>query len=249
MWMHHFGRGIVSTPNDFGAAGAPPSHPQLLDYLARQLILGGWKLKDLHKEIMASAAYLQSGDTDAVRARIDPDNRLLWRHTRRRLEAEVIRDAMLSASGQLDERMYGPGTLDESHHRRSIYFTVKRSQLVPSMLLFDSPDSLQGLGQRATTIVAPQALAMLNNEQVHLRAKAFAEQLLARGLESADTVDCAYRAAFARPADDEEKRAGMDFVRLATESYAASGQADAAKLAWADFCQVIFGLNEFIYIE
>lgn len=249
MWMHHFGQGIVSTPNDFGAAGAPPSHPELLDYLAGQLIRGGWKLKDLHKEIMTSAAYVQSGETDAARASVDPDNRLLWRHTRRRLEAEVIRDAMLAVSGQLDERMYGPGTLDEGQRRRSIYFTIKRSQLVPSMLLFDAPDSLQGLGQRASTIVAPQALAMLNNEQVHLRAKALAERLLARGVDPAETVDGAYRAALARPADEEEKRAGLEFVRLATETYAAAGRADAAKLAWADYCQAIFGLNEFIYIE
>ena len=137
----------------------------MLEYLAGQLIDDGWHLKALHKQIMTSAVYMQTTDADAGRAAVDPENRLLWHRPRQRLEAEVIRDCMLAATGQLDERMFGPGELDPGHRRRSIYFTIKRSQLVPSMILFDAPDSLQGLGQRGSTIVAPQALAMLNGPQ------------------------------------------------------------------------------------
>src|SRR5690606_17964567 len=137
---------IVATPSDFGASGERPTHPELLDYLAQQLIAGGWRLKEIHKQIMTSAVYMQATETDPQRESVDPDNRWFWHRSRRRLEAEVIRDAMLAASGQLDTRMFGPGSLDESHRRRSIYFTIKRSQLVPSMMLFDAPEPLQGLG-------------------------------------------------------------------------------------------------------
>src|SRR5262249_44725898 len=152
------GRGIVGTPSDFGYQGERPTHPELLDWLARELIDSGWSLKHVHKLILTSAVYLQTSDHDKRRAAVDPENRLLWRHTPRRLEAEVIRDAILAASGDLDGRMFGPGTLDPTHKRRSIYFTVKRSKLVPTMVLFDAPDALGGLDVRPTTTIAPQAL-------------------------------------------------------------------------------------------
>jgi cytochrome c553 len=250
LWQHHFGRGIVATASDFGASGERPTHPELLDYLAGQLIAGGWKLKPLHKAMMTSAAYMQTGDTDAERAAKDPGNRLLWRHSRQRLEAEVIRDSMLAASGRLDETLFGPGTLDEAHRRRSIYFTIKRSQLVPSMMLYDAPDSLTGLGNRSATIVAPQALAMLNNQQVLACSKALAERLSAeKHATLEDAVDRAYAIALARPADDTEKADAAAFLRQATESYKAAGNEQADAQALADFCQVLFGLNEFIYID
>jgi hypothetical protein len=162
----------------------------------------------------------------------------------------VIRDAMLAASGQLDETMYGPGSLDESHRRRSIYFTVKRSQLVPSMMLFDAPDSLQGLGQRAATIVAPQALAMLNSNLVQSSARAMARRLLSKeGTTSEQAIQQAYLAALARTADSQELADSAAFVARATEVYKAAGKTEAAELAMADFCQVLLGLNEFIYID
>ncbi len=250
LWQHHLGRGLVATPSDFGASGDRPTHPELLDYLAGQLIAEGWRLKSLHKLIMTSAAYLQDGQVDDARAAVDPDNLLLWRHARQRLEAEAIRDSMLAVSGLLDETMYGPGTLDPAHNRRSIYFTVKRSNLIPSMMLFDAPDSLQGLGQRASTIVAPQALLMFNNQQVQRYARAFAGRLLAEpdvSLEGA--LNRGYLIALARPADDVELAESTDFVRAATASYEAAGREEAREQAVADFCQVLFGLNEFIYID
>src|SRR5205807_10441441 len=120
----------------------------LLDWLAGGLIRGGWKLKPIHRLRMTSAAYTQSSGVESGRAKLDPDNRLWARQSRRRLEAEVIRDSMLAVSGELDERMFGPGTLEETK-RRSIYFFVKRSRLVPTLQVFDAPDTLQGLPVRA----------------------------------------------------------------------------------------------------
>lgn len=250
LWQHHFGRGIVATPSDFGASGERPTHPELLDYLAADLVRGGWRLKRLHKLMMTSAAYMQTSETDDARAAIDPDNALLWHHRRQRLEAEAIRDSMLAASGQLDPTMYGPGSLDESHKRRSIYFTIKRSQLIASMMLFDGPDSLQGLGERATTIVAPQALSMLNNPQVVAYASALAERLQQAELATVeDRVNLGYEITLARPADEIERRDTAEFIRAATETYKAAGSEHPERQALADFCQVLFGLNEFISID
>ena len=250
LWQHHFVRGIVATPSDFGASGERPTHPELLDYLAGRLLAGGWRLKDLHKLMMSSAAYVQSTAGDEGRAAIDPDNALLWRRTRMRLEAEAVRDSILAASGQLDTRMFGPGTLDAEQRRRSIYFTIKRSQLVPSMVLFDGPDALQGLGQRASTIVAPQALAMLNNAQVYQCAKALAARLLSAADATPErAITSGYLATLGRPPDAAELADSVEFVKRATESYQSAGKDNAGQLAMADFCQVLLGLNEFIYID
>jgi hypothetical protein len=250
LWQHHLGRGIVATPSDFGAQGERPTHPELLDYLADGLIQGGWRLKDMHKLMMTSAVYMQATDVDARRAKVDPDNLLLWHRSRQRLEAEAIRDAMLAASGLLDERMCGPGSLDESNRRRSIYFTVKRSQLVPSMVLFDAPDALQGLGQRSSTTVAPQALAMLNSAQIQGYARAFAKGLLMKeGNDIDQAIRRGYLTSLGRPPDSDELAESTEFVKLAIESYQAAGKSDAVEVAWADFCQILFSLNEFIYID
>jgi hypothetical protein len=250
LWQHHLGRGIVATPSDFGSSGERPTHPELLDHLAGELIAGGWKLKSLHKQIVTSAVYMQTSETDDARIALDPDNALLWHRGRERLEAEAIRDCMLAVSGQLDETMYGPGSLDEKHKRRSIYFTTKRSQLIPSIMLYDGPDSLQGLGLRATTVIAPQALAMLNSDQVQACARAFAQRLLAEeSLSLEDRIGRAYVLALARPADAFELAESTAFVQRATASYESAANKNPGEQALADFCQVLFGLNEFIYVD
>lgn len=250
LWQHHLGTGIVATPSDFGASGARPTHPELLDYLARRLIAQGWRLKAIHKLIMTSAVYQQTCATDEARTAIDPENRLLWHRARTRLEAEAIRDAMLAASGLLDDEMYGRGSLDESHRRRSIYFTIKRSKLVPSMMLYDAPDSLTGMGRRAATIVGPQALAMLNNQQVLDYAQAFAARLTSGdGLPSEEAVRRGYEIAISRPPDEVELAASVDYLDRAAALYKTRGADEPRQQALADFCQVLFGLNEFIYIE
>jgi hypothetical protein len=250
LWQHHLGRGIVGTPSDFGFQGEPPTHPELLDYLANELIKNGWRLKPIHKLIMTSAAYRQSSANHAENVKIDPDNRYCWRRPRLRLEAEVLRDAMLAVSGRLDEKMYGPGTLDQGHTRRSIYFFVKRSKLIPTMVLFDAPDALGGMDRRPQTTVAPQALWVLNNEQVRKCADDLAKRVRpGNGVSAADVARAAYRLALARPPDDEELADAVAFLGEQTRSYQAAGRANAALLATADFCQALLGANEFFYVD
>jgi mono/diheme cytochrome c family protein len=250
LWQHHFGRGIVATPNDFGVQGSRPTHPELLDWLARELIRNGWRLKPIHKLIMTSATYMQSGQFDATDAKIDPENVWLWRRTPQRLEAELIRDNMLAVSGTLDRTLFGPGTLDEGHTRRSIYFMMKRSKLVPMMQLFDQPEPLVSVGNRPSTTIAPQALAFLNSPHVRGYAHGFAKRLLSAYEKSpADAVKRGYLSAIGREPDDEELQSTLAFLAAQEKSYAASEKPDSRELALADFCQVLLGLNEFVYVE
>ncbi|MDX1566123.1 MAG: DUF1553 domain-containing protein, partial [Phycisphaeraceae bacterium] len=245
LWQHHIGRGIVATPNDFGMQGERPTHPELLDYLARRLIRNGWRLKPIHKLIMTSAVYRQTTDRDPAREKIDPDNRWFWRRPMRRLEAEVIRDAMLSISGQLDRTFFGPGTLNDSHRRRSIYFFIKRSKLVPSLMLFDAPEPLTSLGRRQSTTVAPQALMFINNDNVRQYARGLADRLkphLARSPRQA--VEAGYRIAVGRRPDPEELKASLDFLK--TQSKAYGNNRDRALV---DLAQVMMALNDFIYVD
>lgn len=250
LWQHHFGRGLVASPSDFGSRGEPPSHPELLEWLAGELIRNNWQLKPIHKLIMTSAVYQQSAAIDSAKSSIDLDNRYCWRRVPRRLEAEIIRDQMLSVSGALDLTMYGPGTLDESHRRRSIYFTVKRSKLVPMMLSFDAPDALAGLGRRGTTTVAPQALTIMNNPHVRSWAIEFVRKIApAEDADIETALRSAYRRALCRAPDQAELQAATQFVNAQTSAYASAGNAAPRRAALADFCQVLFGLNEFAYVE
>jgi hypothetical protein len=250
LWQHHMGRGIVASPSDFGSQGDRPTHPELLDWLASQLTGEGWRLKPLHKLIMTSAAYMQGSEFNERAAAADRDNKLLWRREPRRLEGEIIRDAMLAVSGTLDETLYGPGSLDEGQKRRSIYFTVKRSHLIPMLMLFDGPDSLQSLGQRASTTVAPQALALVNNPQVEEYARGFARRLLPIAEKSPDeAVRRATLVALGRPPAADELADELAFLRAQTESYQAAGKPDALALALADLCQATMCLNEFIFVD
>jgi hypothetical protein len=250
LWQHCFGRGIVATPSDFGAQGERPTHPELLDWLAAELIHHGWRLKPIHRAIVLSAAYRQASHLDEAKARIDIDNKLLWRQNRRRLEAEPIRDAMLSAAGWLDGRLYGPGTLDESQRRRSLYFTVKRSKLIPMMVLFDAPDALVPIAVRSTTTVAPQSLFLMNNPQVRRWAEAFAQRVAPGPGEGPDaSIRSAYRLALGRWPEDAELSAALAFLDAQRHRHRAENHPDPASAALADFCQVLFGLNEFVFVE
>jgi hypothetical protein len=249
LWQHHFGRGIVATPSDFGHQGARPTHPELLEWLAGELVAGQWRLKPLHKLMMTSSVYLQSVQSDAARARIDPENRLLWRRNRQRLEAEILRDAMLSASGLLDPTMYGPGTLDESQRRRSIYFFVKRSKLIPLMVLFDAPEALTGIAVRPSTTVAPQALALLNNKEIRRCSEGLADKVMPAddgSISKAIGVAC-LRTLGRRPTADEQAALEAFFDQQAAD-YQRHGESDPQRAALVDACQALFCLNEFIYV-
>ncbi|MFL2942277.1 MAG: DUF1549 domain-containing protein [Limisphaerales bacterium] len=244
LWQHHLGRGIVNTPNDFGLQGELPTHPQLLDWLALELIENGWRLKSLHKQIVMSATYRQSAAHDAAKLKADPENKLHWRRTPARLEAEVIRDSILKVSGLLDERMFGAGTLDERMKRRSIYFMIKRSKLIPSMQLFDSPEPLVSQGSRPATIIAPQALHFMNNGQVRASAVELAKQLKAQP-DTATAVALGYQTVLGRDPTLREQKSIASFIDVQEKSYPNTGR----ELALADFVQVLFGLNEFIYVQ
>ncbi|HEY2952985.1 MAG TPA: DUF1553 domain-containing protein, partial [Verrucomicrobiae bacterium] len=249
LWQHHLGNGIVATPSDFGSQGARPTHPELLDWLAGELMRDGWHLKPLHKLIMSSAAYMQNDDWDEARHKLDPDNALLWRRVPQRLEGEVIRDAMLAVSGRLDRTPFGPGTLDENQTRRSIYFMVKRSRLIPMLSLFDAPDSLQSLGCRQTTTIAPQALALMNNKQVLACAAALAQSVREESSGSLFAVRLAYRRTLGRQPTSEEVGDSLAFMEQQTDNYLAQKKEKPLHLALADFCQALLSLNEFVYVD
>jgi hypothetical protein len=251
LWQHHFGRGLVASSNDFGKTGALPSHPALLDWLAGELIRHEWKLKPIHRLIMSSEAYRQSSGVDAVKAAADPDNTLFVRFMPRRLESEAVRDSLLEVSGLLDRTMFGPGTLDENSKRRSIYFTVKRSRLMNSMVVFDAPEPLTSQGDRPTTTVAPQALLLMNSPQARQWAESFAK-LLQTDHATGDAgvwVQQAYLRALSRAPTPEETTASVAFIEAGLAQYTESKQANPALLALADFCQTLLALNEFVYVN
>jgi hypothetical protein len=250
LWQHHLGRGIVATPSDFGTRGELPTHPELLDWLALELVRHQWELKPLHRLILTSGTYLQSCDTDEARASIDRENKLIWHRPRRRLEAEVIRDAVLSVSDQLNDRMYGPGQLDEGHRRRSLYFTVKRSQLMPSMTVFDAPDGTTPVAERPQTTIAPQALLLMNNPNVREASRQFASRLSPIAATSVnEAVRQGYLTALSRPPTSEEMANTVQFLKDQQASYSAADANSGLSKALVDFCQVLFCLNEFIYTD
>jgi cytochrome c553 len=246
LWQHHMGHGIVATPSDFGVRGERPTHPELLDFLANELIRNGWRLKPIHKLIVTSAVYQTAATADEAKVKADRENTLFWRRPARRLDAEAIRDSLLFVSGQLDDRMYGPGTLEDTSRRRSIYFTMKRSRLIPMLVIFDAPDGTVGVGERPATTVAPQALLLMNNPQVRMWARAFGERV-GEAKTPEEAIHRVYRLALSRDASADELVEGLAFVKSQEAAYA--GKLDARDLALADFCQVVMCLNEFLYVE
>ncbi len=245
LWQHHMGHGIVGTPNDFGVQGDAPTHPELLDYLATELIKNGWKLKPIHKLIMTSAVYTQSNEVNAANLKADPQNRLWWRHPTRRLEAEAIRDNVLAVAGTLDPKMFGPGTLDGNSPRRSVYLTVKRSQMIPLLQMFDVPEALQSIGERSVTTVPTQSLAFMNSPFARGAAQKLAVRV--RSKNDAESIEQAYLIALGRRPSDGERQRMQSFVERQAESY---GKMPAARdQALSDFCHVLLCLNEFIYVD
>ena len=247
LWHHHFGRGIAASPSDLGMQGERPTHPELLDWLARDLVDHGWRLKRLHKLIMMSAVYQVSAAYDAEKAAADIGNLYRWRWTPRRLEAEAVRDSLLQVSGLLDPTIYGPGSLRTEMQRRSIYFFIKRSEPIPSMMLFDWPEHLVGIGRRPSTTIAPQALMFLNSPQTRRYAEGLAGRL--RGRKEPAAITEAYRIAYGREPTPAEIADGEQFLDQQRRTYKGKGRADSATSALADYCQTLLGLNEFLYIR
>jgi hypothetical protein len=238
VWQGHFGRGLVENANDFGTRTQPPSHPELLDWLAGEFIESGWSIKSLHRLILCSAVYRQAtlrraSSTPPTRGeQVDPANQLYWHFPRRRLTAEAIRDALLAVSGGLSDTMYGPGVRPQlppkyssrekwdvskneaDRNRRSVYIFAKRNLPYPLLKAFDFPDMHESCARRAQTTVAPQSLMLLNSEMVTGYAQAMAARLLGQCSEGGlpKLVDEAYRLAFARPPAPAERKAAVTFI-------------------------------------
>jgi len=251
IWQGHFGRGIVGTPNDFGRQGDPPSHPELLNWLAAEFIEKGWGVKAIHRLIMTSEAYQRASSPDAANTRIDAANTYLWRMNRRRLEAEEIRDAVLHTAGQLSGKMGGPPvvlplskeeflgirepelwpiTLDPREHtRRSVYLYVKRSFKMPMLETFDVPDPAMSCARRESSTVPPQALAMMNGDFTRAYAAKIAERF-----QGPNAIEQAWRHALGRLPTTDEKQRAEAFLKRTT---------------MADLSLLILNMNEFLYVD
>jgi hypothetical protein len=265
VWQYHFGQGIVATPSNFGIAGARPTHPALLDYMAGELIANGGKIKPLHKLILMSATYRQSSQITEVGQKIDPQNTLLWRMNKQRMEAEVLRDSILFATGKLNLLIGGPGVkpriradlLDASQRnkwpvlaeegptqwRRSVYIYVKRQLLMPIMELFDAPTTTDSCARRTESVVPTQALVLMNDEFVEDQAGFLAQRAINEsGDDLSRTIARMYALAMSRTPSDERMQTAMAFVQ---ERERVSNR----PLALTDLAHVLFNSSEFCYVE
>ena len=267
LWQHHFGVGLVKTSNNFGSVGDEPTHPDLLDWLAGQLVSGGWRLKPLHELIMNSSVYMQSTGWDEKRHVLNPANDLLWRREPRRLEAEILRDSIMNTAGTLNRKLYGPsvkpwvsgdaiktGSTNKwptnvkdgpGTWRRSIYVFMRRSMRVPFFETFDVPDAMQSRGVREQTTVATQALLLLNNKFVRDQAVHFAARVVAATKKGESVED------------------GKNFQAIVEEAYwlAFSRKPTREELGLGvdllsrdgqdveNFCHILLTLNEFAYVD
>jgi len=267
LWKHHFGQGLVSTPDDFGVMGRPPTHPELLDELAARFVDSGWSIKAMHRLMVLSSTYRMSSRPDEAADEVDPTNQLLHRMNVRRLEAESIRDTILSVSGRLDTKLSGPaipphltpfmegrgrpaqsGPLD-GDNRRSLYLNVRRNFPNSMLLAFDAPTPFSTMGKRNVSNVPAQALALLNDPFVLQQAKAWASRLL-RAEEAKPSrrtiLERAYLLAFGRPPNAIEHARGLAFL----DALAPEGSSVAAEQeAWEEFCHVLMNVKEFIYVN
>ncbi len=267
VWQYHFGRGLVRSSSNFGSLGTPPTHPELLDWLAARLIDGGWRLKPLHRLIVMSSAYRMASTADEKALAADPQNDLLWRFDMRRLGAEEVRDSMLAVSGQLNLAMFGPGVFPKlsqevlesqsipgngwgdsplsEQFRRSVYIHVKRSLVVPILAEFDVCDTDTSCAVRFSTTQPTQALGMLNGDFAHQQAAAVADRLRREApADVARQVRRGLRLAVGRPADPQSVERSL---RLMTALEKDHGQDPARSLE--TFCLMLLNLNEFIYLE
>ncbi len=269
IWGWHFGRGIVATPSDFGRQGQPPTHPELLDWLAAEFVERGWSVKAMHRLILLSKTYqMSSVYSDADAARKDPENKYLWRMNRRRLESESVWDAIHAIAGTLNLKVGGrpvvpalsddeasslankwqwPVSADPSEqNRRGVYILVRRNFPFPMFEVFDSPDTSISCPRREVTNVPTQALWLLNNRDAFEQARAFAQKLIAAdGPTPEKWTRDAWRAALGRPPSEQEQREGVSLIEELVRTHPEAPPADAL----AKLCLSIFNLNEFAYVD
>lgn len=280
LWQHHFGEGLVRTPDNFGFNGDMPTHPELLDWLADELVHPGdgqqpWTLKRIHKLIVMSETYRQSSNHPKHEeyAASDSSNRLWWRAARRRLDADALRDSLLVASGQLNLRQGGPGfkpsinpealeglsrkagaweaSSPEEQHRRSIYTYLQRSLLPPLLTAFDQQDTTLPCGQRDVTTVAPQALALMNNDFVHQQSRALASQLVHDCKQENERITHAWRTVLGRLPTESERRASLEHLRSMNKRFQKANESKFSpeEQALTSLCHVLMNTNEFLYVD
>jgi len=252
IWQHHFGTGLVSTPSDFGTHGQPPTHPELLDYLASEFIARGWSIKQMHRLMLTSAAYRQVSFREETPA-ADPDNRLYWRMNRLRLEGEVVRDSLLAIGGKLNLQTGGPGVFPpipadaiqgargwtaskdpRDHARRSVYIFARRNLRFPFLEVFDAPDTNLSCPARERSTTAPQALTLLNADEVTQAAHATAKRVTEAAASADERITLLYRLALGRTPTADELSATREFLTTSP---------------FTELCRVMFNLNDFIYVE
>ncbi len=264
LWQHHFGVGLVATPNDFGTRGAAPTHPELLDELAARFMAEGWSIKAMHRLIMASAAYQAASVGAAECIAADPDNQWLGRFRRRRLTAEEIRDAILAASGDLDETpggahpfpdakgwgftQHAPFAAVYEHNRRSVYLMVQRIKRHPFLTLFDGADASASTPVRDTTTAPTQALYFLNDSFVHARSASLAGRLQKLPDDRARAEDACLRV-WSRPAAAAEVAFASQFVADYAAALADVPPAERTLAAWSAWVRILFSANEFLYVD
>lgn len=261
IWLNHFGKGLVPTPNDFGRQGKPPTHPELLDWLATEFKRSGYSIKSLHRTIMLSRVYQLSSKLSPEVADIDPTNDLLTAFPQRRLDAEAIRDTILMLGGSLDLSpadahpfpeqsswkftQHNPFKAVYETNHRSVYLMTQRIQRHPFLAIFDGPDASASTAQRPTSTTPLQALYFLNDPGVHAQADRFAQRIMASSTSDAERTTFAFRHALGRDADAREAAAVLKFLQRAKQQTAP--ESDLA--AWQAMVRVIFRLNEFIYVD
>jgi len=268
VWLHHFGQGLVRTPDDFGTRGAKPTHPELLDWLVRRFQEDGQSIKSLHRRIMLSRTYQMACVENAAYARQDPDNELHWRFTRRRLDAEEIRDSLLAVAGTLDRTQGGPHPFppiwdwrytqhrpfvdDYASNRRSVYLMQQRIRQQPYLGTFDGADTNAVTGLRKASTTPQQALFMLNSKLLHVQAARFADRLFDDAGEPQERVARAYQLAFGRPptaGEVADATVYLEQVVAPLESAGGKKQADRQRSAWASYLRVLLSSNEFMFVE
>jgi len=263
IWQYHFGKGIVQTPSDFGVRGMPPTHPDLLDWLARRFVESGWSVKTMHRLTVLSRTYQISSRDVAENVNVDPHNDFLWKFPRRRLEAEAIRDAVLAVSGGLDRSPGGAHPFpaqsgwNYTQHRpfidvyetnkRSVYVMTQRIRRHPFFAIFDGPDTNASTAVRTGSTTPLQALFMMNDPFLHEQARRFAARVLSERPDDATRIERAYLLAVGRAPASDERRTGLEFLAAVRAKLRSAGLPE--EQAWESHARVILRLNEFVFVD
>jgi hypothetical protein len=253
IWMWHFGQALMRSPSNFGLRAEQPTHPELLDYLANRLVIEGWSLKNMHRIIMNSSTYQMASDVEFPEsqqyAQLDPENRMLWRRARRRLEAEPVRDAILFVGGGLDIKMGGKSP-DVNGNRRAIYLPINRASLYEMFSTFDYVETANHIEQRPTTTVPHQALFLLNSPMVHNQATAVAKKIMAEFETPNERLRAMFRMLYARQPTEAELNRSLNFLETAAIQLAGvSDPLDRSVQTWSALCRSLMAANEFVYID